>query len=162
MRLLCRIIFDQLYYGITNMNIEELRAQWEIDCNIDTNDLSAESARQPNLHSKYLNELITYRLRITKLQNDMINYRIKRTKYYRGEMTKQELDDNGWSQWQYKTLKSEVDNLIEADQEYQLLVTRESYIKTAIYMLESILSEIKSRSFTIKNAIEWTKFRAGA
>lgn len=37
--------FDQLYYGITNMNIEELRAQWEIDCNIDTNDLSAESAR---------------------------------------------------------------------------------------------------------------------
>jgi hypothetical protein len=45
MRLLCRIIFDQIYYGSTNMNIEELRAQWEIDCNIDTNDLSAESAR---------------------------------------------------------------------------------------------------------------------
>jgi hypothetical protein len=39
------LFFDQLYYGVTNMNIEELRAQWEIDCNIDTNDLSAESAR---------------------------------------------------------------------------------------------------------------------
>jgi hypothetical protein len=77
-------------------------------------------------------------------------------------MTKQELDDNGWSQWQYKTLRSEIDNLIQSDQEYQLLVTREAYIKTAIYMLESILSEIKSRSFTIKNALEWQRFRAGA
>lgn len=129
------------------MNIDELQAAWAIDCKIENLDLGAECARTPLLHSKYLNELIAYRLRITKLHNDMITYRTKRTKYYRGEMTKQELDDNGWSQWQYKTLRSEVDNLIESDPEFQTMIARESYIKTAIFMLESILGEIKSRSF---------------
>ncbi len=144
------------------MNLEEIRDSWSIDCQIDNNDLGTEAAKSPNLHAKYLGELINYRLRITKLHNDMIEYRTRRAKYYRGEMTKQELEDNGWEQWQYKTLRSDVDNLIESDKEYQTMVTRESYIKTVIYMLESILGEIKSRSFSIKAAIEWAKFRAGA
>lgn len=144
------------------MTLDELRDAWNNDSTIDNNDLATAAAITPNLHAKYLGELINYRLKITKLQNEMIEYRSRRTKYYRGEMTKSELDDNGWEQWQLRTLKSEVDNLIEADSEYQKMVVREAYVKTVIFFLESVLGEIRSRSFHVKNVIEWHKFRAGA
>jgi hypothetical protein len=76
-------------------------------------------------------------------------------------MTREELKEAGWDQWQYKTLKSEVDALIDADPDYQKLSTREQYIKTCVYFLESVLQEIRSRSFTIKNIVTWQQFRAG-
>lgn len=142
--------------------LDELREAWSHDCEIDQNDLGKASAISPNLHAKYLDELIQYKLRLTKIQNEMIEYRVKRSKYYRGEMTREELKEAGWEQWQYKTLKSEVDGLIDADPEFQKMSTREQYVKTVIYFLESVLSEIRSRSFTIKNIVEWQRFRAGA
>lgn len=143
------------------MTLDELRTAWQCDCEIDQNDLGKAAAIGPNLHSKYLDELIQYKLRLTKLHNEMIEYRVKRAKYYRGEMTREELKEAGWEQWQYKTLKSEVDNLIDADSDYQKMSTREQYIKTCIFALESILAEIRSRSFTIKNIITWQQWRSG-
>lgn len=143
------------------MTLDELRESWIHDCEIDQNDLGTAAARSPNLHAKYLDELINYKLRLTKTQNEIIEYRVKRTRYYKGEMTREELAEAGWDQWQYKTLKSEIDSLIDAESNFQKLSTREQYIKTVIFTLESIMSEIRSRSFTIKNIIEWQKFRAG-
>jgi hypothetical protein len=144
------------------MTLDELRKAWEVDCEIDRDDLARAAALAPNLHAKYLGELMTYRLRITKLQNDMITYRTKRAKYYRGEMTREELAEAGWQQWNLRTLKGDVDNLIDADPDYQILVSREAFCKTTIYFLESVLGEIRSRSFHVKNIIEFMKFRAGA
>lgn len=144
------------------MNLDELREAWAVDCNIDTNDLIRAAAISPNLHAKYLDELIQYKLRLTKIMNEIIDYRVKRSKYYRGEMTREELAANGWDQWQYKTLKQEVDGLIDADPEFQKLATREAYVKTVIYFIESVMQEIKARSFHVKNIQEWQRFRAGA
>ena len=144
------------------MTLDELRNEWTKDATIDTNDLLTVAARCPNLHAKYLDELVFYKLRYTKIQNDIIDHRQKRVKYYRGEMTREELKEAGWDQWQYKTLKSEVDGLIDSEPEFQKLVTREAYIKTVIYFLESVLGEIRARSFHVKNMIEYINFRAGA
>lgn len=143
------------------MTLDELRDAWAIDCQIDTNDLTIAAAKSPNLHAKYLGELLQYKLRLTKLSNDMIEYRVKRARYYRGEMNKAELDENGWEQWQYKTLKSEIDNLIESEKDYQLMVTRDAYIKTVIYFVESVMTELRSRQFHIKNIITWKQFQSG-
>jgi hypothetical protein len=127
------------------MTLDELQNAWKQDCEIDVNDLTVAAAKSPNLHAKYLGELLQYKLRLTKLNNDMIEYRVKRARYYRGEMTKAELDENGWSQWQYKTLKSEIDNLIESEKDYQLMVTRDAYIKAVVYFVESVMTELRSR-----------------
>jgi hypothetical protein len=55
-----------------------------------------------------------------------------------------------------------VDGLIDADPEFQKLATREAYVKTVIYFIESVMQEIKARSFHVKNIQEWQRFRAGA
>lgn len=144
------------------MTLDELRDAWALDCEIDREDLGKAAGISPNLHAKYLGELMTYRLRLTKIQNDMITYRTKRAKYYRGEMSKEELDENSWEQWQLRTLKGDIDGLIDSDPAYQLLMTREALCKTTIYFLESVLGEIRARSFHVKNIITWMQFRAGA
>jgi prefoldin subunit 5 len=51
--------------------------------------------------------------------------------------------------------------MVEADSDVQKLVTREQYLKSMIYFLESVLGELKSRSFHVRAAIDWMKFRAG-
>lgn len=143
------------------MTLDELRESWAKNCSIDVEDMTTAASRSPNLHALYLDELIQYKLKLIKIQTDMIQYRARRVRYYRGEMTREELLELDWPQWQYKTLKQEVDGLIDAEPDYIKLVTREVYTKTVIYYLESVMSEIKSRQFHCRNLIDWAKHRAG-
>ena len=144
------------------MTLDELQKAWEEDCVIDDQNPDKASARSPHLHSKYINELIAYKMKLNAIQLSMIELRNVKTKYFRGEMTREELQERGWEQWQYKTLKSEIESLLDADPEIQKLFAREAYVKTAIYFLESVLGEIRTRSFHCKNIIAWMQFRAGS
>ena len=143
------------------MQLQEIQQKWATDCHIGE-DLGGEAARTPMLHSFYLDELITYKLKLTKTVHELAGLRALKGKYYRGEMTAPELAEQGWAQWQYRTLKSDMDALLDADADCQKYLARESYIKTAIYALESILSEIKNRNWNIRANIDWMKFRAGS
>lgn len=143
------------------MTLDELQQAWAVDCVIDEQNPDKASAKSPQLHSKYLNELISFKMKLNKIQLDMLELKNAKTKYFRGEMTREELNERGWVQWQYKTLKSEIESLLDGDSDMQKLYAREAYVKTAIYFLESVIGEIRSRSFHCKNIIDFTKFRAG-
>ncbi len=143
------------------MTLDEMRSEWDKDCQLDENDLSGEALKIPMLHSKYLNELIQYKLKHTKVLMDIAQLRALKGRYFRGELTTDELKERGWNQWQYKTLKADIEGLIEADSDIQTLIVREQYVKTILYFLESCMSEIKNRNFAIKSALDWIKFRAG-
>ncbi len=133
---------------------------WDKDSQI-PDDLGTAALQCSNLHSKYLNILIDTKLRLTKVEHEIAELKTKKAKYFRGEMTKEELEENNWQQWHYKTLKNDIPELIEADSDYQKIALRQSYIKNMVYFLESVLGEIKNRNFAIGHAINWQKFRAG-
>ena len=143
------------------MTLEELKLMWAEDCVIDSDDLGGSAAITPNLHSKYINETIATKLRITKIQLEIAQLRAVKGRYFRGEMTTDELKERGWEQCHLRTLKSDIVDLVDADNDVQVLITREQYLKTMIYFLESVLGEIKARSFHVKAAIDWARFRAG-
>ena len=143
------------------MTLDELQQAWAVDCVIDEQNPDKASAKSPQLHSKYLNELISFKMKLNKIQLDMLELKNAKTKYFRGEMTREELNERGWVQWQYKTLKSEIESLLDGDSDIQKLYAREAYVKTAIYFLESVIGEIRSRSFHCKNIITWMQFRSG-
>ena len=144
------------------MNLEELKKKWSVDSNIDVNDLSGAALRSSNLHSEYLQEAITIKLQLVKLQMEISALQVLRGRYFRGEMTSAELAEHGWPQWQYKTLRADVNEMIIASPDVQKLFGRQEYLKIILYFLESVLSEIKARSFNIKNAIEFIKWRSGS
>jgi hypothetical protein len=81
---------------------------------------------------------------------------------YRGELSRDELTDLGWEQWQgVKPLKNEMDEFLSGDTELNTLRVKIDYLETMIYFLESVLGQIKARDWQIKSAIEWKKFLAG-
>lgn len=141
--------------------IEELKDQWSKDCIIDEDDLSGAAAKTACLHSNYLNHLIEAKLKYTKTQLDLNKLRALKGKYFRGELTTAELKELGWNQWHLRTLKSDIDGLIDAEEEVQKYLGRIEYIKAMIFFLESVLGQLKSRTFDIKNMLQWQIFRAG-
>jgi hypothetical protein len=144
------------------MNIEEIQNMWETDCHIDDNHLGEQATQTPKLHSKYIKELINYKLKLTKLKSDYNTLRKSKFRYFRGEMSRDELKEVGWDQWQgVKPLKNEMDEFLSGDTDLNTINTRIEYLETGIYLLESILNQIKSRDWEIKSHIEWKRFLAG-
>jgi len=145
------------------MNLEQLQETRETDCIIDDDRLDKESVRTPNLHAKYLNFLIGYKLKYAKAKKDYNTLRQLKFRYYRGELSKQELEDRKWEQWQgVKPLKNEMEEFLEGDYELAEAQLRQEYLESVINYLESIMGQIKSRDWQIRNSIEWKKFISGA
>jgi hypothetical protein len=144
------------------MNLEQLQETWDIDCQIDDNFLGENSTATPKLHAKYIKILVGVKLKHTKLQSDYLLLRKNKFRYYRGELSRDELTALGWSQWQgVKPLKNEMDEFLQGDSELVVMKVKIDYLETMIYFLESIMGQIKARDWQIKTAVEWKKFLAG-
>ena len=144
------------------MSLDDVLVMWEADSNIDDNHLGEASTTTAKLHAKYLKILVDAKLRKTKLDLDLSTLRKTKFRYYRGELSKQELDDLGWDQWQYnKPLKAEMDEFLKGDEGIVKIQTRVDYLDTVVYALESIMSQIKARDFQLSNGIKWKQFLAG-
>ena len=89
--------------------------------------------------------------------------RVKKFRYYRGEMTKGELELAGWEQWQgIKPLRNEMDEFLNGDADLIKNKLKIEYLSSIQELLESILQQIKSRDWIIRNSLEWKKFVSGA
>ena len=144
------------------MNIEEIQDAWEADSAIDDKYLGEASANIPKLHAKYIKLLIGTKLKHTKYKTDYNVLRKNKFRYYRGELSRQELQDLGWDQWQgVKPLKNEMDEFLTGDDDLNKMSIRIEYLEAMIYLLESILGQIRSRDYQVKNGIEWKRFLAG-
>lgn len=144
------------------MNIEELQEMWDVDCKIDENHLGTASTDTPKLHSKYVRHLTQTKLSLIKLKSDLNILKKNKFRYYRGELSREELTELNWNQWQgVKPLKNEMDQLLEGDEDVVKLMARIEYLETKLYMIESVMSQIKARDWQIRNSVDYMKFLAG-
>jgi hypothetical protein len=144
------------------MNIEQIQDMWDIDADIDDNYLGEHATKAPKLHAKYIKLLVGVKLKHTKLSSDYNMLRKAKFRYYRGELSRDELNELGWVQWQgVKPLKNEMDEFLTGDTDLNTLRVKIDYLETMIYLLESILGQIKARDWQLKTAVEWKRFLAG-
>lgn len=144
------------------MNIDELHDLWDNDCSINDDHLDKESINTSKLHSKYLRMLIQHKMKVAALTSEYNNLRQLKFRYYRGELSREELAENTWNQWQgVKPLKNEMDEFLTGDKDLNKINIKVQYIKVMIEALESILGQIKSRDWQIRNAVDFKKFIAG-
>ena len=144
------------------MKITELQDEWQKDSNIDEFRLDTEALKSSQLHAKYMRLLIDSKLKIVKLKQDYDNLRQTKFRWIQGKLTKEELLELGWEQYQFnKPLKSEMDELLKGDTDLVSIMTKIDYILTMLYMLEEIIKHIRDRGFSIKSAIQWKMFQAG-
>ena len=144
------------------MTIDEILDMWVVDADIDDNYLGETTTATPKLHAKYLKLLMSTKLKYTKLQSDYNILRKNKFRYYRGELSRDELSNLGWEQWQgVKPLKNEMDEFLQGDEDLNKIKVRIEYLEAMIYQLESIMSQIKARDWQIKTAVDWKRFLAG-
>lgn len=143
--------------------VEEVMLQWETDAEIDTNHLDKVAIDIPKLHAKYLRVLTESKLRLAKAQTDYETMRQIKFRYYRGELSRDELATYEWPQWQRtKPLKNEMDEFLRGDGDLNQLKTRVAYLQALVGAVESIMQEIRSRNWSVRNALEYRKFVAGS
>ena len=81
------------------ITLNELQDMWKVDCKVDELNLGQESTKIPELHAKYLNYLSTFKLQLRKSKSNLLSMRRVKWKYFRGELSQEELNNLGWDQY---------------------------------------------------------------
>jgi hypothetical protein len=141
------------------IDIDFVKEQWKQDSVMDEDLLDHESIKIPQLHSKYLNFLSDVRLFKIKREQEYKKLLREKFEYYTGKADAEVYREKPFD---LKILKQDVQLYIESDEEIQSVLTKLNYYKEMIFLLESILSNISTRGFQIKNSIDWQKFMQGS
>ena len=143
------------------MKFEEIQYQWTLDCEIDETELSQESVKIPQLHNKYLILFHDERLRFRTMKFDHSKLLKVKREYFSGRMDATELEAYDWEPFQYKLLKADVQEYIDADDDIIEGKKKLSLQEEKVEYLESVVKSLTNRGYLIKNAIDWKRFTEG-
>lgn len=147
---------------LSKITIETIQKSWDEDCIIDDNYLDTESVKTAKLHAKYISLLITAKLKLSKAKADHNVLRKTKFRYYRGELSREELLKLGWEQYNLiKPMKNEMDEILKGDSDITNLDLSIDYLSAMIYQLESIMKSIADRTWSIGNSVKYKQFMAG-
>tara|TARA_B100002019_G_scaffold293114_1_gene318807 strand:- start:3148 stop:3591 length:444 start_codon:yes stop_codon:yes gene_type:complete len=142
--------------------LNELQSQWSEDCKIDELDLGGESTKTPVLHSKYVTLLSNSKLQLRKAIADLKRLESVKSDYYRGELSREELDSLGWEPWRKNAvLRSDMRDQLDSDPDVIKQQDKVYYLETTVDFLDRVLRSLNSRGWDIKNAVEWNKLQSG-
>jgi hypothetical protein len=97
------------------------------------------------------------------MKSDYNTLRQQKFRWYRGELSREELTLLNWEQWQgIKPLKNEMEEFLMGDKDLNIVEVKLQYINSIVEFVESIMNQIKARDWQIRNSIEWKKFISGA
>jgi len=143
-------------------DIEVINTDWSNDSKINELDLVGSIRDVPKLHSKWIGKLSLAKLQLRQRISKYNNLRQAKFRYYRGEMTKDELDKFGWTQWQgVKPLKTDMSEFLQTDPDLTLLEDKIHYMEVVVSTLEAIIRSINSRGYDLKTMLEAKKFYNG-
>lgn len=141
-------------------NLEQVLDNWKKDAEIDQTEPGKELLNIPKLHSKYLNILTKHKIATKKANFDYLRMRKIKWEYYTGKMSQEELSEYGWQPFQF-TLKSDITTYLEADKDLIKLLEKKVYHEEVVSVIETIMTELKQRTWQIRDFISWEKFIGG-
>jgi hypothetical protein len=142
--------------------LEEILKLWDEDSVIDSTEPGKELLKIPTLHNKYLKILVNHRLAMKRINFDYSRMRKIKEEYYNGSLSQEELTEYGWEPFllNVKT-KHGIEKYIESDKELIRFLEKRMYHDEAVAVCESILQELKSRTYQLKDYISWERFIGG-
>ena len=141
------------------MNLEDIRQLVSGDVQMDKTELDLESLKTPQLHNKYMKHLTNFKLLLSRAEAELATTKKGLWEYYTGKAAPEVYKENPF---QFKLLRQDVDQYIQSDEEFIRLKHKVDYLNTVVDFLDRTLRQITSRSFLIKDAIDWRKFTSGA
>jgi Recombination, repair and ssDNA binding protein UvsY len=141
-------------------NLDQILKHWESDSIIDQTEPGKELIKIPVLHNKYLTILTKHKIASKKANYDYLRMKKTKWEYYTGKMSQEELEEHGWEPFRY-TLKSDISTYLESDNDLIKLLEKKVYHDECVSVIEAIMSELKSRTFQLRDFISWEKFIGG-
>ena len=135
-----------------------LQEQADKDLKINDSELDLESIKTPQLHNQYLKHLTKFKLMLSRAEGDLYNTKRNLWEYYTGKA-----DASVYAQkpFNIKLLRQDVDQYIQSDEEYIKAKQKVDYLQTTVDFLDRVLRSLNSRTWDIKNAVEWNKTQSG-
>ena len=141
------------------MDLEKIQEMWENDSTIDPDNLHDESLKIPQLHSKYYTIYNTITLLREKARETYNRVRLERHNYYTGKAPAEVYVEDPFP---YKVReKDAIQRYLDADDKLTTIDLKIRYYDVMLKFLEEVIKTISSRTYQIKNAIDWHKFQAG-
>jgi hypothetical protein len=139
---------------------DELLNMWAKDSVIDRTEPGKELINIPQLHSKYLTILSKHRL-LAK-EADFKYNKIKKIKweYYTGKLDDGQLKHYGWEPFPF-VLKSEINTYFDSDEDLNKALANKIVYEEVVEICQSILKELNSRTFQLRDFIQWERFIQG-
>lgn len=141
-------------------NLEQVLKYWEKDAIIDQTEPGKALINIPILHSKYLQILTKHKIASKKANFDYLRMRKVKWEYYTGKMSQEELKEYGWEPFQF-TLKSDISTYLESDVDLIKFLEKKIYHEEVVSVIESIMNELKQRTWQLRDYIGWEKFIGG-
>lgn len=141
-------------------NLQQILKYWEEDADIDQTEPGKELLKIPKLHNKYLTILTKHKIAAKKAHFDYLRMRKIKVDYFAGRLTKEELEKHGWEPFQF-VLKTDVNSHLEGDDDLIKLLEKKVYHEEVVSVLESVMNELKQRTWQLRDFISWEKFIGG-
>lgn len=140
--------------------LDEVLAMWEKDSVIDRTEPGKELIKIPQLHSKYLN--ILSQSRLLSKQSEFKYNKMKKLKweYYTGKLSQEELDKYGWEPFPF-VLKSDINTYLDCDDDMNKILANKTIYDEVVDVCNSILKELNSRTYQLRDFISWERFIQG-
>lgn len=142
--------------------LEDIMRNWDQDAVIDSTEPGKELLKIPTLHNKYLKFLVKHKLALKRLNFEYSKMRRVKEEYYNGALSKEELDEYGWEPFllNVKT-KMGVEKYLDSDKDLIRILEKKIHHDEAVAVCESILQELKSRTYQLRDFISWERFIGG-
>ena len=141
-------------------NLQDVLKLWESDAEIDQTEPGRELLKIPKLHNKYLTILTKHKIASKKAHFDYLRMRKVKVDYFAGRLDQEDLEKYGWEPFPF-VLKSDVNSHLEGDDELIKLLEKKVYHEEVVSVIESIMNELKQRTWQLRDFINWEKFVSG-
>ena len=140
--------------------LDDLLEMWRTDSIIDRTEPGKALINIPQLHSKYLNILSRHRLLSKESEFKYNKMKKLKWEYYTGKLDQDQLDKHGWEPFPF-VLKSELTTYLESDEDINKHIAQKVLHDEIVEICSSILKELHSRTFQLKEFITWERFIQG-
>lgn len=141
--------------------IEELLEMWRKDAEIDRTEPGRELLNIPKLHSKYITIMSNHRLLARDAEFQLNRWKKLKWEYYTGKLDDDDLKKYDWQPFPF-TLKSDITTYLEADEDINKYKAKKVVHDEIVDICTSIIKELNSRTFQLRDFITWERFVNGA
>lgn len=141
-------------------HIDDVLELWKKDSVIDRTEPGKELINIPLLHSKYLTILSKHRMLSKEAEFKYNKMKKLKWEYYTGKLDDDALKKHGWEPFPY-ILKSDINTYLESDEDLNKFIATKMMHDEVVDICQSIMKELNSRTFQLRDFIQWERFIQG-